>query len=78
MSTILLDNTVLKNKWYLWSGTAKGLYLDTIWKYNLCKVTVKANDIIYVYDILDNKEYMFTREHIQTNNIKFSKIFKFF
>ena len=74
MNTFRLnDGTVLmKGKRYLWSGTIEKLYIDVIWKDNLCKITNIDTKLkqVSVYEPFERKEYRYSYESINKFSFK--------
>ena len=72
----LIDNTILQEKKkYRWSGFSKGLYVDTSWTNLKCKIEKIEDDTIFIYDYSDNKEWEFSKEGLQKNQVTFRKLF---
>lgn len=66
----LEDNTILKDKhFYTWSGKIDNLYNNFSWENILCRISIdEEKKLIHVYEIYDNKDYIYTYKDINYFN----------
>ena len=70
------DNTILQvGKKYRWSGFSESLYVDTSWINTKCKIIKIDEDKIYIYDYVDEKEWVFSNKDLQKMQVTFKKLF---